>query len=191
MDHQERAGAAIRLVVGVGESSVDGEVIIGVGIHQPGRDRIEALRGLTVTLPDFWSKLARPAADRIDFQQIETAAGVLLPDFEFRLFLENAHQDRRILRHALLVEERQHLRRQFLHRAGGQLIDVVCIAAGKRHRAGEKRRHQKRAGGERAYKGGADQFNTPRLMDNPRAITYPIVILKRWLSQGRLAGPTG
>src|SRR5208282_4482718 len=145
---------------------------------------IEALGGLAVAFADFWPKITRPATDRIDLEQLEARRGVLLPDFELRLLLEEAHEDRGVLRHVFLVEQRQHLRRQFFHRSGRQLIAVVAVATCKRQRTGENRRRHKRAD-----KGGADQFDTPRPMDHPTDGPSPchhclIVILKRWLSQG-------
>src|SRR6202043_3741598 len=117
-----------------------------------GGDRIEALRRLTIAFLDLRTDAARPAADRIDFQQFVAGGAVLLPDFELGLFLEDADEDRRFLRHAFLVEQRQHLRRQFLHRAGGKLIGVVAETAGKRQRTGDERR--RRNGADET---GADQ----------------------------------
>jgi hypothetical protein len=43
---------------------------------------------------DVRTEIARPAADRIDLEQFETAGGVLPPDFELRFFLEDADKDR-------------------------------------------------------------------------------------------------
>ena len=71
-----------------------GKIEAGVGIHQFGRNAIEPLWGLTVALPQLRPKIARPPANRIGLEDLETAGGVLLPDFELRLFLEDAHQDR-------------------------------------------------------------------------------------------------
>ena len=179
VDHQEGAAIAVGLVEGVGEADVDGEVVAGIRIHQAGRDRIEALGRLTIAFLDLRAKATRPAADRIDFQQFVARGGVLLPDFELGFFLEDADEDRQFLRHVFLVEQRQHLRRQFFHRAGGKLIALVAVAAGKRQRTGENRRRHKRAD-----KAGADQCKTPRT-DGPTPCHHRIiVILKRWLSQG-------
>ena len=50
------------------------------GSVQAGRDRIEALGCLTVAFVDLGPEIARPAADRIDFEQLEAAGGILLPD---------------------------------------------------------------------------------------------------------------
>ena len=74
--------AVIGAVIGVGEAGIDREVIIRVRVHQAGRDRIEALGCLTVAFADLRAKIAGPATDRIDFEQLETAGGVLLPNFE-------------------------------------------------------------------------------------------------------------
>ena len=73
---------------------VDRKIIVGVGIHQLGRHSIEPLGSLTVALLELRPKIARPPTDRIDLEDLETAGGVLFPDFELRLFLESAHQDR-------------------------------------------------------------------------------------------------
>ena len=94
MNHQEPAMAVVGAVIGVREAGIDREIVIGVRIHQAGRDRIEALRCLTVAFGDLRTEIAGPAADRIDLEKLETAAGVLLPDLELRFFLENAHKDR-------------------------------------------------------------------------------------------------
>ena len=48
MNHQEPAMAVVGAVIGVREAGIDREVIIGVRIHQAGRDRVEALGSLTV-----------------------------------------------------------------------------------------------------------------------------------------------
>jgi hypothetical protein len=83
VDHQKAAVAVIGAVVGVREAGIDGEIIIGIRIHQAGRDRVEALGRLTVAFIDLRAEIAGPAADRVDLEQLETAAAILLPDFEF------------------------------------------------------------------------------------------------------------
>ena len=50
--------ASVRAVVCVRETGVDGQIIVGIRIHQAGRDRIEALGSLTVALLDLGTKLA-------------------------------------------------------------------------------------------------------------------------------------
>ena len=50
-------------------------------------------------------------------EDLEMAGGVLLPDFKFRFFLEDAHKDRRMLRHVLLLEQGG----QLFHCLGRQL----------------------------------------------------------------------
>ena len=94
MDHEKGAVAVVRLVKGVGKAGIDREIVVGIRIHQLGRDRIEALGRLTVALMQLRPKIARPPTDRIDLEELEMAGGVLLPDFKFRFFLEDAHQDR-------------------------------------------------------------------------------------------------
>ena len=97
MDHQERAGAVVRPIIGVREAHVDGEVVAGVRIHQARGDRIEALRRLPIAFLDLGTELTRPAADRIGLEQRLAAGLVFLPDLELGLFLEDANQDRRFL----------------------------------------------------------------------------------------------
>ena len=63
-------------------------------MHQLGRHRIESLRSLTVALLQLRPKIARPPADRIGLEDLEMAGGVLFPDFELCLLLEDAHKDR-------------------------------------------------------------------------------------------------
>src|SRR5262249_54065676 len=94
MNHQEPAMAVIGAVIGVREAGIDRQIVIGVRIHQAGRDRIEALGCLAVAFTDLRAEIAGPAADRVDLEQFEAAGGILLPDFEFGFFLEDADEDR-------------------------------------------------------------------------------------------------
>src|SRR5262249_4820227 len=82
----------------------------------------EPLWSLTVALMQLRPEIARPSTDRKGFEELETAGGVLLPNLEFRLFLENAHQDRRMLWHLFLSEQREQLGRQLLCCLGRQLL---------------------------------------------------------------------
>ena len=63
--------AVVGAVIGVREAGIDREIIIGVRIHQAGRDRIEALGCLTIAFSDLRAEIAGPAADRIDFEELE------------------------------------------------------------------------------------------------------------------------
>src|SRR5215469_8888957 len=101
MDHEQAAGAVVRFIEAVGEAGIDRKIVVGIGIHQRGGNCIEAFWSLTVALMQLRPKIARPPADRINLEHLETAGGVLLPNFEFRLFLENADQDRRMFWHLL------------------------------------------------------------------------------------------
>ena len=65
VDHQERARAPVGAVVGVGESGIDRQIVVGVRIHQAGRDAVETLGCLAVAFLDLGSEVARPAADRV------------------------------------------------------------------------------------------------------------------------------
>ena len=107
MNHQEPAVAVVAAVIGVREAGIDREIIIGVRIHQAGRDRIEALGCLTIAFSDLRTEIAGPAADRIDFQKLETAAGTLLPDFKLGFFLEDVDEDRGTVWYVLLCEQRE------------------------------------------------------------------------------------
>jgi hypothetical protein len=90
MDHQELAGSPIRLIVGIGESGVDGEVSARIRIHQVGRNGIEALGSLPVTLLQLRPQVARPAADWVGPQQSKAPTIIDLPDFQLRFFLAAA-----------------------------------------------------------------------------------------------------
>src|SRR6516164_3116692 len=102
MDHKEPAMAVIGAVICIREAGIDRQIVIGVRIHQAGRDRIEALGRLSVAFIDLRAEIAGPAADRVDLEQLETAGGILLPDFELGFFLENADEDWRTLWHVPL-----------------------------------------------------------------------------------------
>ncbi len=145
MDHQERARAVVRTVIGVRVAQVDGEVVIGIRIHQAWRDRVEALRRLAVALPDLRAEIARPAADRIGLEQRHAAALVFLPDLELGLFLEDADEDRGFLAHVPTLDLRDHLRRERLERAQGGSAAAVGVAAAKHHGSENCRGRQQRA----------------------------------------------
>src|SRR5262245_2005632 len=157
MDHEQAAVAVVRLVEAVGEAGVDRKIVVGIGIHQLGRNCIEPLRSLTVALMQLRPKIARPPTDRKNLEELEMAAGVLLPDFEFRLFLENAHKDRRMFRHLLLSKQREQLERQLLCCSGRQLIALFAKGRDRRQCRGKSRRQHKRAD----YR-GADHCYSPR-----------------------------
>src|SRR5262249_36668224 len=106
VDHEQAAVAVVRLVEAVGEAGVDRKIVVGIGIHQLGRNCIEPLWSLTVALMQLRPKIARPPADRIDLEELEMAAAVLLPAFEFRLFLEHAQNERQMLRYLFLSQQR-------------------------------------------------------------------------------------
>src|ERR1700745_2978282 len=90
VDHEQAAAPVVRFVEAVGEAGVDRKIVVGIGIHQLGRNCIEPLWSLTVALMQLRAKVARPPTDRKDLEEFEMAAGVLLPDFEFRLLLEDS-----------------------------------------------------------------------------------------------------
>ena len=172
MDHQERAGAAVRAVIGVREAGIDREIIVGVRIHQAGSDGVETLRRLAVALLDLGSELARPAADRIGLEQRETAGLVLFPDFEFGFFLEDPHQDRRFLRHVLVFDVGDHAVGQRLHVAAADGGRAIGVATGKRN--GRRNRSGRQ---ERAHQRSTIQPKTPRSLRLPQA--FPAQSLHR------------
>src|SRR6476620_4308277 len=123
---------------------------VGVGIHQLGRDRIKPLWRLPVALIKLRPEIARPPADRIGFQDLETAGRVLLPDFELRLFLEKTQHDRRRFRHLLLFEQREQLGGQLLRCLGRQRFCALAKARNRRQRRGNSRPQYKSTSDRRA-----------------------------------------
>ena len=195
MDHQQAAVAVVRLVEAVGVAGVDRKIVIGIGIHQLGRHRVEPLRSLTVALIQLRPKIARPPADRIDLQELETAGGVLLPDFELRLFLENAHKDRRMLWHLPLPQQREQLGRQLLCRLGRQRLcrlgrRLRCCLGRRRIAAFAKARDRRQCRGKsrrqhkRTDHRGADHCHTPDL----EPVLSECVQSVAFLGQTRLGG---
>src|SRR3712207_5730577 len=93
-------------VIFVWESDIEGEMIAGVRVHLRRADRVEALRGLAVSLLELGAENAGPLADLV-FLQKRVAAGrlLLLPDFEDRFFLEQPNQNGCLLIHALLFDK--------------------------------------------------------------------------------------
>src|SRR5262249_15224335 len=156
MDHEQAAVAVVRLVEAVGEAGVDRKIVVGIGIHQLGRNCVEPLWRLTVALVQLRPQIARPPADRKGLEELEMAAAVLLPDFEFRLFLEDAHNDRRMLRHLLLSQQREQRGRQLLRCPRRQWIAVFAKARERRQCRGQSRRQHKRTDDR-----GADHCWTP------------------------------
>src|SRR5262249_54170465 len=161
--------------------------IVGrVGIHLPGRDRVETLGRLAIALLNLGAELTRPAADRIGLQQRVAAGLVLLPDLELGLFLEDARKDRRLLAHALLLDERPHLRRH--RRQGLGNSDAVGLAAGERDRSRDGRRSR-----QRPPKGQCSiQPGTPPPLPEKGfspSRQWTTVILKMWLRQGNSRHP--
>src|SRR4029077_20275007 len=127
---------------------------------------------LTVALIQLRPEIARPPADRIDLQELETAGAVLFPDFEVRLFLENAHKDRRMFWHLPLPEQREQLGRQLLWRLGRQLLcrlgrQVLCCPGRQLTAVFAKARDRRQCRGKsrgqhkRTDDRGADHCHTP------------------------------
>src|SRR5690606_31159588 len=74
MDHQIRSGTAPRPVELVRKPGVEGEIIVRIRVHQPRRDRIEALRRLPVALLELRAQLTRPGADLVLLEELVGAA---------------------------------------------------------------------------------------------------------------------
>ena len=138
--HQFRAGVTPGAIIGVRETGIEGEIIIGSRIHLSRRDRIEALGRLAVAFLLLRTEIARPAADRVGLQQRVFAVASLFPDLHFRFFLKDAGEDRRFLVHILGGDVGEHLFRQ--RRLGAATGHVAQIAAGERDRGGHGRRRQ-------------------------------------------------
>src|SRR5579863_8122714 len=104
MHYEIRAGATERAVVSIGIANVESQVVVGVGVHLCRRDGVKSLGSLPVALRSLGAELTRPTADRVRLEQGEAGGRVLLPYLELRFFLEQPDEDRRLLRHVLLLE---------------------------------------------------------------------------------------
>src|SRR5262245_13465325 len=117
-------------------------------------------------------EIARPPTDRKGFQDLETARGVLLPDLELRLFLENAHKDRRMFRHLLLSEQCEQPGRHLLRCLGRQRLwcpgrQLLCCPSRQRiavlAKARDRRQYRGKSRGQhkRTDDRGADHCPYP------------------------------
>src|SRR5262245_7319861 len=143
VDHQERASAAVRPIVGIRKSRIDREILAGVRIHQARGNGVKALGRLAVAGLELGAEFPRPAADRISTKERKSPTVVLLPNLELGLLLEDPHQDRRFLVHVLCFQRREHPFRQWLHVAAAG-HRWATAAPGKRHVCDDRRRRQKR-----------------------------------------------
>ena len=75
-------------------------------------------------------QIARPAADRIGFQQRVLAVVVFFPDLHLRLFLEDAGEDREIFVHVRRLDFGERLLGKWGLRSAGR-DNVVGVAARK------------------------------------------------------------
>ena len=162
MHHDGAALVSQCAVIGVGIADVECEVIGGVRLHLRGRDRIEALRHLTIALVRLGAELAGPAADRIGLQQRVAAIGLHLPDFELRLLFVGANEDGRALRRVHLLHQSDGL-------GGDRVIGVradgakaALFAAGQKGRScGDQRKRsdaEKRIPGTHGYLARSTRF---------------------------------
>src|SRR5262245_31092503 len=65
MHHQIGAGVAPGAIIGIRKTGVEREIIIGIRIHLPGRDGVEALGRLPVAYLLLWTEIAGPFDDRM------------------------------------------------------------------------------------------------------------------------------
>ena len=72
------------------------------------------------------------------------SALIYFPQFEFRFFLEDPNQDRRLLRHVLGIELRQHFLGERLHVTATDIYDLVGVTASKRYGRGDRRASKNR-----------------------------------------------
>ncbi len=172
------AVAAVGGVKGIGKAHVDGQIVVGVRVHQLWRDGIETFGGLIVALVPLRPELARPAADRVELEKLETAGGGLLPDFELRFLLEDADQNRRKLWHLFLRQQRQQRGRQFARRFLRQRRrcflgygSTLGKAADRRQNAAHSRQDREQDH-KRADERGADQLHTfhRRIFSDPSSV---------------------
>src|SRR5262245_6002478 len=94
MHHDERAGAPMRLIEGVGEAKTERAVHPAVRIELFGVNGIEALGRLPVAFAEFRAEPPGPNADGIGRETLETAV-LLNPKLELGFELEDADIDRR------------------------------------------------------------------------------------------------
>ena len=181
MDHQLRAGTPQRLVERVRIAGVEGKIIGRLRVHLRRGDRIEAFRRLAVAFADLGPEIARPAADRIGFQERETAGAVLLPDLEFSFLLEQPDQDRRLQIHVFCRHVGDQFWRDRLVGLGviGQR-DVVAVATGHEHacaREGSRRdeRANQRAVNQRLSSTPTGHFRTPNHSEHALKPLHKIV----------------
>src|SRR5262249_59764909 len=91
VDHHERAGAAVRPIVGIWKSRIDREILAGIRIHQARGNGVKALGRLAVAGLELGAEFPRPAADWISTQERKSPTVVLLPNLELRLLLQDPH----------------------------------------------------------------------------------------------------
>ena len=94
MNHEMRTGAPMCPVVVVRVTQVEGQMIVGVRVHQTRSDFIESLGRLTIPLLELRAKFARPFADLEFFEQGKAAVALFLPDLKRVLLLEDPYEDR-------------------------------------------------------------------------------------------------
>ena len=112
MDHQVLSRPAMGPVVIVRETDVESQMVFAGRVHLAGLDLVEALGRLIVANGFFGAEFAGIIADRIGLEMLVAAVIGRLPHLELRLFLEDAHEDRLILTHAFLLQQRQRFWRE-------------------------------------------------------------------------------
>ena len=128
--HHIAAGAPIGPVVCVRVPDVERQIIVGVGVHLPRRNRVEAFRHLHVAFALLRTELPRPSAHRIGLEQRIFAVRLHLPDFELSLLLVGPDDRRRGGRGVELLHLGERGAGNRLLRSRRALIEIEIVAAG-------------------------------------------------------------
>ena len=158
--HHRTASAPQGAVVSVGIADVEGEIIVGVRIHLPGGDRVEALGHLHVALARLRTELTRPAAHRIGLEQRVMPIRLHLPEFELGLFLVSADHHRRRRRRVDLRHLGERGARDRLLGTAGAVVEIGIVTAGEHRPRGAQKAESSQA--PRTVR----SFITPRLPAN-------------------------
>ena len=95
MHHNVTTRTAHRTFHRIGVADIEGEPIGRIRVQLACCDAVKAFRHLPVTFLALWAQLARPATDRIGFQQDIIALAIALPDLNFRFLFIGPDEDRR------------------------------------------------------------------------------------------------
>ena len=104
MHHQETAGARVRAVVGIRIAQVESQVIGTLCIELVGGDAIKAFRCLVVAFTLLGAELTGIRAHRIGAKEDEALCIAFDPQLQFLFALEDAHEHRRAITQAELLQ---------------------------------------------------------------------------------------